>query len=159
MASFTDLYPERRGGLISPTTLQVNHCKRHKNPLFSVTDRTWGLTLTSRNHKLPLIDYLPETDRIRGFTSASQDLLRAAPGVQCRRQECPTWSLYNVIFQKTFFISCSWVVLARDADGEDPACGSQGLWVPCGPQASPGQFLSSQIRVFEMWAARIVLHI
>ena len=59
--------------------------------LFSETDGIWGFTLTSRNHILPLIDYITETDGIRGFTSASQDLLRAAPGVQCRRQESPTW--------------------------------------------------------------------
>ena len=116
MASFTDLYPERRGGLISPTTLQVNHCKRRKNPLFSVTDRTWGLTLTPRNLKLPLIDYFTETDRIRGFTPASQDLLRAAPGLQCRRQEIlldhlfynlPT-NLLNLLFLTSSCQGCPW---------------------------------------------------
>ena len=84
--------------------------------------RDLGVHFNILKSQITLIDYFTETDRIRGFTSAPQDLLRAAPGVQCRRQESPTWSPIFQCYLPTNFLSLLFLT---------SSCQGCRWWRPC----------------------------
>ena len=83
MASFTDLYPERRGGIISPTTIQVtsqinsipqpleNTCKTLLQRLTGSSGSPQHLKVTCEQHLVTNVENMPMVKTLLSALKAS----------------------------------------------------------------------------------------